>query len=497
MPCAGWIGKYTALACACLALAWCDPTPASAQDPDDSQYSSSSLDVRDRPLPNVAPYRGPRHRRVSSRNRWADDAGSNPSTSSRARRAHRLSDDVPYPVRQASGVDPIFEDYPETSPPVVDYGDPSIDSDMLAPPYADGNDCHPGCGWRRGPIYVGGEYLLWWVKGDAIPPLVTTSPQGTAQAQAGVLGQPGTSVLLGNQDVNLGSRSGVRVVLGGWITPMTRIEGSYFRLVQSAQNYNQTSAGDPILARPYFDLDPASGSFGLQNANLIGFPGVFSGSINFRATSNFQGADLHIAHNLSFAEFGPNRQHRVDFLAGYRFLQLHENLSLNANITNIGAAVQIATSDSFGASNNFNGAELGLFDFLRLGRWTLETTGRVGLGITSESVSIGGSNSTANPIGGLLTQPSNIGSFQHNGFAVVPELGLKLGFDVTPRLRVNVGYDLIYWSRVARPGSQIDTTLNLSQASGGILTGVARPAFAFNQSDLWVQGISMGGEFRF
>ena len=38
-----------------------------------------------------------------------------------------------------------------------------------------------------GPKWI---YLAWTVKGDRIPPLVTTSPAGTPLGQAGVLGAP-------------------------------------------------------------------------------------------------------------------------------------------------------------------------------------------------------------------------------------------------------------------------------------------------------------------
>ena len=46
--------------------------------------------------------------------------------------------------------------------------------------------------------------LLWWAKGGETPALLTTSPGATAQAQAGVLGQVGTSVLFGDQELNTG-----------------------------------------------------------------------------------------------------------------------------------------------------------------------------------------------------------------------------------------------------------------------------------------------------
>ena len=53
-------------------------------------------------------------------------------------------------------------------------------------------------------FWVGMDYLAWSVKGDRLPPLVTTSPAGTPLAQAGVLGPPGTTVLFGDSSVNGG-----------------------------------------------------------------------------------------------------------------------------------------------------------------------------------------------------------------------------------------------------------------------------------------------------
>src|SRR4051812_18535863 len=58
------------------------------------------------------------------------------------------------------------------------------------------------------------EALAWWAKGDRPPPLVTTSPDGTPIFQAGVLGQPGTTILFGNQAVADDARAGVRISAG-------------------------------------------------------------------------------------------------------------------------------------------------------------------------------------------------------------------------------------------------------------------------------------------
>ena len=81
----------------------------------------------------------------------------------------------------------------------------------------------------------------------------------------------------------------------------------------------------------------------------------------------------------------------------------------------------------------------------------------------------------------------------HDVFAVVPQLELKLAYSITPRWTARVGYDLLYWSRVARPGEQINTAFNPAQ-----LSGVSVPStFRFQESGLFIQGVSCGAEFRY
>jgi hypothetical protein len=55
------------------------------------------------------------------------------------------------------------------------------------------------------------DVLAWSVKGDRLPPLVTTSPLGTPFGQAGVLGLPTTTVLFGDSSLNGAWRAGGRL----------------------------------------------------------------------------------------------------------------------------------------------------------------------------------------------------------------------------------------------------------------------------------------------
>src|SRR5262249_39754470 len=99
----------------------------------------------------------------------------------------------------------------------------------------------------HGRFWVAAEYLNWSAKGDRLPPLVTTSPQGTPLAQAGVLGAPGTSVLFGDSIVNDRWRSGGRVSAGYWFDPQGTqgIEANFFMLGRTSTGFAASSNGNP------------------------------------------------------------------------------------------------------------------------------------------------------------------------------------------------------------------------------------------------------------
>src|SRR5205807_3112524 len=134
----------------------------------------------------------------------------------------------------------------------------------------------------------------------------------------------------------------------------------------------------------------------------------------------------------------------------------------------------------------------------RRDRFFVNARALVGLGSTHQHATIIGSTTVTPPggaptvvAGGLLAQPSNIGSYSRDKFSFVPELGINVGYQVTDHLRAFVGYTFLYWDDVVRPGDVIDVGLNPTQlpsANGpGRLIGPARPAFQFHDSNFWAQ----------
>jgi hypothetical protein len=349
-------------------------------------------------------------------------------------------------------------------------------------------------------LWFRGEALLWWTKGGQTPPLLTTSPASTPLAQAGVLGQPGTSVIFGDQEMNQGLHGGARITFGTWFGCCQEygVEFSYIILGENTQSFSDSSMGNPILARPFFNT-----TTGAEDSHIIAYPNVASGTFNATSTENLDGADVLFRRALVHGCDG-----RVDLLLGYRFVRLTDGLEIADSATSSGtgtiapAGTTINTVDVFHTRNDFNGGDLGFATEWRRGRWGMETLLKLGIGSTHSEVVINGATSvTANGSstvsnGGLLALPSNIGTHDSNQFSVMPELGLTLTCDVSEHLRARVGYTLLYWSNVARPGDQIDLNVDTNQFPPPIATG-EKPAFVLHTSDFWAQGVNVGLDYRF
>ncbi len=353
-------------------------------------------------------------------------------------------------------------------------------------------------------LYIRGDYLLWWGKGFWAPPLVTTSDLGTSAGNAGVLGLASTSVLYPNSNLAGGANSGGRLRLGYWFDPCdtAAVEATYFGFGTANSNFSASDANYPILARPYVNVE--DGSVG-NDAALVAYPNLYTGNVQVTGSSSLQSVQVIFRHAIC-----RGCDWRVDWLAGWRYNRLKDSLVISDARETLGTEVaneMVSRWDSFSTRNYFNGVELGLISEVRRGRWWLETRTTLSLGNNRAVVTIDGQSTTVTQVGaaqqtttipaGLLAQSTNIGSYTNDDFAIVPQIGLNLGWEIRPGWWATFGYNFMYWSRVARPGDQIDTDLNLSQVPPGSLVGLPRPAFLGAITDYWAQGMNFGLAYRY
>ena len=366
---------------------------------------------------------------------------------------------------------------------------------MAADPWVDGqyanygqDSCGPGlaaCGplqyWARV------EYLLWWRQERDLPPLVTSSPFGTAEASAGVLGLNTTSVLFGNESVGDDAGSGGRIEFGLWLDACQcwALSADFWALDEDTVTFDLSSNSNPIIARPFADL-------GTQDAFLVAFPNVRTGNINVSSEADVLGADVLFRRRLSRGACG-----ELDLLLGYQTTRIDEHLiiSSSSTVTEVGGSTPVGTTidlrDSFETQNEFHGAVIGLASRWEQNCWRFESLAKVGLGNMNRQAEISGSTRTVVPgggttVGGGLLALNNPGLFEDDQFAAVPELSFTMTRALNRCSDLVIGYNFIFWSDVAQAGEQVD--LNVDVAAG---TNV--PAeFTFQDSDYFVHGLRLG-----
>ena len=350
-----------------------------------------------------------------------------------------------------------------------------------------------------------GDYLMWWTQAMSTPALVTTSPADTDRDDAGVLGQPGTEVLFGKEGLIDGLRSGGRIRFGGWLDgcQIYGLEGEYFGLANQSDDFYATSEGDPILRAPFVNA-----LTDLQDAELVAYPDLISGSVTTGASSTLNSAGARLRLNLlrqDGCECGTDGS-RLDLLVGYRFLGLSEGISVREQLTSLDPLVSATFDirDSFDARSDFHGGEMGLLCELRRSRWSVEVLAKVALGNSHQVVTINGSTDRVisdepdSLTGGFLAQRTNIGRFDEDQFAVVPEAGVTLSCELTRCIKATFGYSFLYLSSVARAANQIDPDVNpnLLPPESDPFFGPLRPAFAPDDTGFWAQGLAFGLEWR-
>lgn len=345
-------------------------------------------------------------------------------------------------------------------------------------------------------LWGGVEYLLWWTSRPHVPALATTG--NPLDPTPGALGQPGTRLLFGDGRVDLGTHSGLRATVGGWIDEGGRfgLESSFLYLERKEAGFSSASdaSGNPPVYVPLFRADLGSeGSFTISSPQA--FPGLLTGRLNIQLTSRFWGADVTGVANVLRDDAW-----QLDLLAGFRYLDLLENLTVAATgLEDPTFGVEQNTRDQFHTRNQFYGGQGGFRLGARMGGFTGMAKVLLAMGSTYQSVAINGFSTQSGPgvpngtfRGGIFAQPTNITRVPTNTFTVVPQVGLSLGYELVDGVSVFGGYDFLYWGRVVRPGDQVDRSVNLSQQFGGDLAGIARPARLYDRTEFLAHGLSVG-----
>jgi hypothetical protein len=392
----------------------------------------------------------------------------------------------------------------------VETGDPGGNAKTILPgAWYPGKGGHAARGHRRIPrparYWVTGESLLWFGKGRTTPALITTSPQGTIRDEAGVLGEPGTEILFGGGNVGDGLAAGARLDFGFWLDPCETLGvGAKIWGFEGASEGARFSGsdGNPILARPFFNVNPDFPNLPGEDSLLVVFPGLLdTGSVTAETTSDVLGTEAYLRASML-----AGRGYNLDLMGGYHFVQLNDGLLVSSSSidSNPGALPPVGTIidtlDAFDARNAFHGGQIGFIGEIRYDCWTFSGLAKISVGNMHQAVRIDGSSTITQPgddpvtsAGGLLAQPTNmsstVGPHSRDRTAMIPEVGVNVSYRWREHLRLTAGYSAIYWSNVVLAGDQIDRNVNLQQNP---LIGPPLPAFAFQDTDYWMHGLNLG-----
>jgi hypothetical protein len=344
--------------------------------------------------------------------------------------------------------------------------------------------CHPRHAWASF------DALMWWGKGRSMPPLVTSGADGVL---------PSAPILFGGGTVGSEMAAGARADFGFWFDDCETLGMGVkvWGLEGDSDGFYRASEldGNPVLARPFWNIN--EGVDGAEDALRAASPGLLEGSINVDTSSSVLAAEAYLRSGVL-----AGRGYNVDLIGGYHFLQLDDELSVlsNSRVIEVGI-VPIGTIldvfDNFDARNEFHGGTVGIVSEVRRGSWTLSSLAKFSVGNMHQSVRIAGYQSVTAPTelpvvtpGGVFAQPTNMGTYDRNVTAWIPEFGVTAGYDVRSWLRLTAGYNILWISNVALAGDQIDRGVNPQQDP---LIGPARPAFGgFQETEYWLQGLSLG-----
>jgi hypothetical protein len=369
-------------------------------------------------------------------------------------------------------------------------------------------------------LWAGLDLLAWWQKKQPLPFGLLT--RGDAMdPRPGALGQPGTRPLVEADDVGQELSAGFRPFLGFWLGPHEEfgLEANGFLLGSRSQvvAIRSTSNGDPLLALTHFDPPSRTpDAFVITAPLLCGCPGgEFTGGVVIDPQSQLWGAEGNLLYRLYCS-----KNLRLLPLAGLRYLDLDERITIRTETTAVGAAgvtflgtgfgtpATVRTADSFQARNRFIGGQVGLRGEYVWDCFFLRAAGTVAVGGTVESQTVEGASALLLPMsdpvvarGGLYAVPGSIGRFQPTDFGIVPAAQIQGGVVVDGWLRLTFGYEFLYWSRVRRPGDQLDLNVDPrlvpTDPSFQVGTAASSSRPQANRSDFYLQGVTFGLEISY
>jgi Putative beta barrel porin-7 (BBP7) len=392
-------------------------------------------------------------------------------------------------------------------------------------------------------VWASGEYLLWRISDPQLPSSASAMPAGLLAVTTTITTLPPppapfaqtTFLPIGTTGsgnpggvANLGEHNGARFTAGLWFDQAEDcgVEASFFILERRSYDFatifsntgnvngafviNTGLASTTVVTTQTGPVAaPTTTTTTYTNPVILG--GTSTGNLNGFLRNEMLGGDLNARATCSY--FGPVK---ISGTAGFRYLFYGEDYQLNdqftVTLTNAtGAAVGGVvpalptnilgrTVDAIKSHNNFFGGQAGFELEGECCSFFIDGKFHCALGANEQSVNI--TAVTLAPtvmLGGSTYGAGDVGNHERTRISVIPEVNLRVGYVFNDNIRAWVGYDGMYMYNVVRAAGQSQSSNPISVVVGSTNVPVTVNQFSFHfvDSNLPVQGINFGLEFRF
>lgn len=353
-------------------------------------------------------------------------------------------------------------------------------------------------------VWFDAEMLLWQIRESKIPTLIGAIPVSTLNANAGGDLPPGaiTPIFGGSASrLDYDAQLGLRLMGGIWLGESADwgISGGWFQLEQeSLSSVRQSFAGTVV--------GPVYNSLSRQSIIVPSNLDQQTSAALAEARNRLWGSELNVTRRISALFFAD----RLDLIVGFRQLAFDEGLDLYSSIQALpgSQAASGAAFDNLYTHNRFYGGQIGLRSSMRCNNFYANVTGKLAVGCVQQDANVNGGTlvrlagqAPVAAVGGVLAQPTNIGSFDRNRWGLLPELTINAGYELASGIRAFVGYNFLALSNTLRPGNIIDAVddrqIPLLRFPNPAPAGITRPAPTLDDSRFWAYGLNLGLEVNF
>lgn len=322
------------------------------------------------------------------------------------------------------------------------------------------------------------DYLFVWRKDRFYPPIATT----------GILGDPDTEILFGDQRYAKGPKSGAFFDAGIWITSCIGFGGSLMLIGTEHISFDAENPPTINLSRPFFDLDT-----GLES--VFPLTGTLQ-ALHFKSTNNFWILDGYLRWPVITCPCWA-----FTFIGGYGYGQLTDGFEVEDEVIPEAPGIVIIKGlDKFLCRNEYWAGLFGFVGNWSTASWGIDFWGKVYFGNMLRELVISGERQSFLPSGAitieagdLFSQPSNIGTHKKHSFQVVPITGINLQLKIWCHVTAQVGYFYAFLPRVFLSGEQIDLNINLVQTD----PATALPKALQHDTSFYYHGLSLGLFFKY